>query len=70
MQTLTSLCEEREGGTADMPAVVHTYRSARILPEIYTIFHFWQDELLLLEVHYVIHRFLSSVHRHSHIHSK
>jgi hypothetical protein len=37
MQTLTSLCEEREGGTADMPAVVQAYRSARILPEIYNI---------------------------------
>jgi hypothetical protein len=37
MQTLTSLCEEREEGTADMPAVVQAYRSARILPEIYNI---------------------------------
>lgn len=36
MQTLTSLCE-REGGTADMPAVVQACRSARILPEIYNI---------------------------------
>jgi hypothetical protein len=37
MQTLTSLCEEREGETADIPAVVQAYRSARILPEKYNI---------------------------------
>lgn len=37
MQTLTSLCEGREGGTSDMPAVVQAYRIARILPEIYNM---------------------------------
>jgi len=37
MPTLTSLCDEKEGGTADIPAVIQAYRSARILPEIYNI---------------------------------
>jgi len=34
---LSQVYVKREGRTADMPAVIQAYRSARILPEIYNI---------------------------------